>query len=219
MYNMYKRLKQRKAFINLDDDKKKEFNEDIAEVKMEMNEDFVDSIIDKIIFECMNNKIQSTLKSAKSEEELENLEIVIRIKDTSGRINSRNASEDTYYYQEFATLPNYFSSPNCIELNPYINEVIYLDQKLTKLFENKIMDRLSVYTNPNLDKKSSVTIETVKLPRLVTEKCIKIKGSIKDLIDIYYSELQAYNYRNRSEKESNYNKMDFHKAGRALKRY
>lgn len=222
MYNFYDRLKQKEALVSLPTEVTDGYKEDMTEIAEEINEDFIEALVDKIILETLPKQIEEKLNSSRSLEDLNKVTIQFSLESLGGLRYADRGKVYKYY-----TYPESFSFiDDDTHLIKGESLSIHFDDELRDLFEKQLIDRFSVYTQSNKDIQSGVSINRFKDERASYREYIKINGSVADFINIYYTELQGYNRRKKpkvtpgydDEKIIEYDNKDFQNLGKVLKR-
>lgn len=215
MYNMFERLKQKEAHMNLDENIKQEYISDREEMMAEMNEDFIETVIDKLLLIDLRKKIEQELKYAKTKEQLDETTFSIKIEYGIGYVPYDGKGSRQPVYNFLTPGLSYRDKTNKVSTDMCSGEYIYMDDKLTEMFEKRLMDRLSVYSNKDKENRTENPINKIDNIGTFT---FRITASVKELIEIYYGELQYYNYRNRTEKPQDFDEKSVAKAGKSLVR-
>ena len=207
MENLFNRIEEKKKEfeiikkeVNIEDEKQLEYLEDYID---ESNLNIVDSVIDYCLLVRLPEFINKEIDKARSAKDLE---------DLTFRINFDYMYGDS---QLIGTIESYCKKigkvfDNKIKVNP--NEKIYntgcdglyVDYHLFNDIFSGFRQRLNLYNKKdNQNEKSKLGIICFKDLEDGIGK-IRIIGTAKDLANVYYSELQAYNYKNDKE----YDKKD-----------
>lgn len=223
MYNFYDRLKQKKDLVSLPTEVTDGYKEDMTETAEEINEDFIEALVDKIILETLPKQIEEKIKSSRSLEDLNKVTIQFSLENLGG---IRYADRGKVY--KYYTYPESFSFiDDDTHLIKGESLSIHFDDELRDLFEKQLIDRFSVYTQSNKEIQSGVSIKRFKDERASYREYISINGSVADFINIYYTELQGYNRRKKVKQKQeeyddkkilDYDDEDFQNLGKVLKR-
>ena len=192
MENLFRRAKQRKDYLDISEETRKEYLQDYID---ETNNNFVDTVIDYIFLVNLPNYIKEKIEEARSPFDLDELEFEIKFDER--KIHFPYSSTVFHSMKMYCKKYNYpFDNgiPQGYKMGYNTDcEGLYVDHSLYYELIAEVKSRAKIYDDS--EKREGNGKISVEFCTDGNVEYVTIKGSAKDLANIYYSELQAYNYK------------------------
>ena len=218
MENFYSRITQRKNYLDISEEEKREY---VDEYISETNLNLIDSIIDYHFIVRLPKYISDCIKNAQKSSDLDELDFEIKCVEGQTTFPEYSTFGPMQMYCEEFTCPfdnsarrqtKYTYDTGC--------EGLFIDRKLHDKLYVETLKRTMIY-NGSYSREGKPGIVVTPL-RVAGKTGVRIHGSAKDLATIYYLELEHYGQRNSYKKDdkvilADYDEKDLEKKAYQLR--